>query len=267
MCPPIYLPALRDERSWVPHSPPLDPGLAVEQWERLRELVAEHVAPVALLQAEPWAPAMTFTRDLALVTPDTVVPLMPDSARGPFEAPLAARQLAARGLHGAIAVDPPRFDGGNVIADSHGRLLIGVTNPAPSDDFVAIVRSLEAATDRAAYRVPLAGGRFPHVDMAICDLAGRAWLVYPGALHEFGPVDPDWRDLFLGLPVITVAPDDGERLACNLVVHGDVVIGPEIGSELRHEINGLGIDYVPTPLTELAKAGGGAHCLTLELYH
>lgn len=265
MCPPTYLPSLRDERSWVPASPPLDRGMAAEQWERLRDLVAEHLAPVVLLQAEPWAPAMTFTRDLALVTTEAIVPFMPNSVRGPFETPLAARQLAALDIDVTATDDPRRFDGGNVLADNHGRLLIGVTNPTPPDGFVMTVRALEAATGRPAYRVPLAGGRFPHIDMAVCDLNGRAWLVYPGALHDFDPADPDWIELFVGRPVIIAAPEDGERLACNVVVHEDVAIGPEVSVDLRRQIERYGIDYLPTPLSEPAKAGGGAHCLTLEL--
>ncbi len=160
---------------------------------------------------------------------------------------------------------PPRFDGDNVLADSHGRLLIGVTAAEPAAEFTAAVRFLEQAAGRPTFAVPLAGGRFPHIDMAVCDLNGRAWLVYPDALSGFDLDDPDWNDLFLGLQVIKVTAADGEQLACNLVVQGDTAIGPEISTELQIRIEQHGIAYYGTPLTELLKAGGGAHCLTLEL--
>ena len=265
MSSPEFAPALSRERSWTAAAAPLDRGRAHEQWLALRHLVNDHIGPVVDLQAEPWAPAMTFTRDLALVADGVVVPLMPDSIRGPFEAPLARRQLVGLG----IGVDPNlellRFDGGNVLADSHGRLLVGVTTHSPTAEFTAAVRLLERVTGRPAYAVPVAGGRFPHIDMTICDLNGRAWLVYPDALPGFDLDDPDWTDLFQGLPVVTASSADGEILGCNLVVHGDVAIGPEISPELRRSLEDHGVAYIATDLSELLKAGGGAHCLTLEL--
>ncbi len=242
----------------------MDRSQANEQWEQLRNLILEHIGPVDLLQPEPWAPAMTFTRDLALVVDDKVVPLRPLSQRGSFETPLLRRHLASSGISLALE-EPVHFDGGNVIADSHGRLLIGVTTRDPSDELTAAVRCLESVVGRAAYSVPLAGGRFPHIDMGVCDLNGRGWLIYPGALAGFDVADSDWIDFLHGLPVLVAEPHDGERLACNLVVHGDLAIGPEISSQLRTKVEALGIDYIGTPLSDLRKAGGGAHCLTLEL--
>ena len=264
MCAPRFAPALRGEHSWVPDAAALRPALALEQWTQFRTLVEAHIAPVEDLQPEPWAPAMTFTRDLALATDDVVIPLMPASRRGPFEAPLARRRLSSLGLGSETTPEVLRFDGGNVLADAHGRLLIGVT-PEPTDDFIETVRFLEAATGRGAYQVPLAGRRFPHIDMAVCDLGGKAWLAYPDALSGFDLADDAWQTLFMGRPVITVEPVDGEQLACNLIVDSDVAIGPEISSTLRAQLDHCGIDYVGTPLTELLKAGGGAHCLTLQL--
>jgi N-dimethylarginine dimethylaminohydrolase len=264
MCAPRFAPALSGEHSWVQDAEPLQPALALEQWTRLRTLVEAHIAPVENLQPEPWAPAMTFTRDLALATDDVVIPLMPESRRGPFEAPLAHRRLSSLGVDCETTHEVVRFDGGNVLADTHGRLLIGVSSES-TDGFIETVRFLEAATGRAAYRVPLTGGRFPHIDMALCDLGGRAWLVYPDALPGFDLADEAWSTLFMERPVITVKPADGEQLACNLIVHRDVALGPEISPTLRTQLNQCGIHYVGTPLSKLLKAGGGALCLTLQL--
>ena len=265
MSAPRFTPAIAGDRSWLPDGEALDPGRAHEQWMCLRSLVAEHIGTVVELQAEPWAPAMTFTRDLATVIDSHVVPLVPASTRGPFEAPLAHRRLTELGVD---LVDTPhalRFDGGNVLADAHGRLLIGVTTAETDDAFMAVVRFLEETTGRPAFRVPLNGERFPHVDMAVCDLNGAGWLVYPPALPGLALADPDWSNLFLGLPVIIAEPDDGELLGCNLVVGDGCAIGPQISSRLQHQLDQLGMHYIGTPLTELLKAGGGAHCLTLEL--
>lgn len=265
MCAPSYLPALANERSWVADSSPLDRDLALDQWHRLRYLVEAHIGPVVELPAEPWAPAMTFTRDLALSTDEAVVPLMPTSHRGPFEAPLVQRCLTLLGTELTLPAEPLRFDGGNVLADSHGRLLVGVFSAEPASEVVEAVRFMEAATGRVGYRVPLAGGRFPHIDMAIADLDGTGWLVYPDVLPGFDLADPDWNELFLGLPVIEVDPADGEQLACNIVINGDIAIGPEISTDLAAKLDRHGLTYHGTDLGELLKAGGGAHCSTLEL--
>ena len=190
MCSPVFAARLAGEQSWLPTEPPLDRGLAVDQWERLASLISEHVGPVERLQPEPWAPAMTFTRDLGLAVDNQLVLLVPSSRRGPFEAPLVHRRLATSASNATLPERRIRLDGGNVLADSYGRLLIGVTSPEPTDELVGAVRALERATARDAYRVPLSGGRFPHLDMALCDLAGRAWLAYPTALPGFDPATP-----------------------------------------------------------------------------
>lgn len=265
MSAPRFLPALANDRSWIGDNKALDTERAMQQWGALRALVDDHIAPVVELQPEPWTPAMTFTRDLGLVTAGGIVPLMPSSSRGPFEAPPAHRRIRELGAPLVDVADPLRLDGGNVLADTHGRLLVGVTSSAPDPAFVAAVRVLEQVTNRPPFRVPLVGGRFPHVDMAVCDLNGAGWLVYPEALPGFDLADPAWDELFLGLPVIAASERDGELLGCNLIVGTDTAIGPEISHGLRQGIEQVGVRYLGTPLSELRKAGGGAHCLSLEL--
>lgn len=176
------------------------------------------ISPVVEVSAEPWALAMTFTRDLAVVTDDIVIPLMPHRIRGTFEAPLTRSVLVSLGLELTAPSEPLRFDGGNVRDDCHGRLLVGVLSDQPTAGFVEAVRFLEAATGRPAYRVPLAGGRLPHLDMAMCDLNGRAWLVSPDGSPGFDLADRASNELFLGRPVIVAGTTDGEQLGCNLVV-------------------------------------------------
>lgn len=265
MCSPRYAPRLAGDRSWTAADEPLDVPRAVDEWERLRSLVHTHIAPVLELQPEPWARAMTFTRDLAVITESAAVALMPTSVRGPFEAPLVHRSLAEAGVPLMATDDPVRIDGGNVLPDRHGRLLIGVTSSEPSEEMRTAVRRLEHATGRPSYRVPLVGGRFPHVDMAISDLQGRGWLAHPGALAGFDADDPAWQTLFVGKPVVVVDEPEGERLGCNVVVGDDVIIGPDLSFDLRRRLESFGFDYHGTPLEELRKAGGGAHCLTLEV--
>ena len=125
--------------------------------------------------------------------------------------------------------------------------------------------TLKRRTGRSAVGVPLGGGRWPHLDMAMADLGGRGWLVHPRALNGYDPTDAAWRSLFAGRPIIEVEADEGDRLACNVVMAGDVVIGPSIGPVTRSRIEALGFDYEAVDVGELTKAGGGVHCLTLEL--
>jgi N-dimethylarginine dimethylaminohydrolase len=259
---PRWLPELAPQNTW--HGGTLDVCAAADQWEALRDAVERRVGAVSVLGPAPWAAATTFVRDLGLVVEGDLVRLQPSGLRGRLEPPLLARALAAAGVEFDHRVAPLELDGGNVLADHHGRLVVGLCGE-PDAAMQSAVDALKLRTGRAVLGVPLAGGRWPHLDMAMADLGGRGWLVYPAALAGYDRSDPAWRAVFAGRPVIEVDVEEGERLGCNVLVAGDVVIGPPVEARTRTGIESLGFDYEPADVGELTKAGGGVHCLTLEL--
>ena len=260
---PRWLPALAQDRTWN-GSEPLDVVAAGDQWSALQEVIERRLGPVVVLDAAPWAQATTFVRDLGVVVDDELVFLRPAGLRGLLEPPVLVQRLAAAGITVDGEAEPLELDGGNVLADHHGRVLVGLCGE-PEPGLRAAVDALKQRTGRSAIGVPLAGGRWPHIDMALADLGGRGWLVHPGALGGYDPAEVTWRSLFVDRPVIEVDAEEGDRLACNVVVAGSVVIGPPIGAATRARVEALGFDYESVDVAELAKAGGGVHCLTLEL--
>jgi N-dimethylarginine dimethylaminohydrolase len=67
--------------------------------------------------------------------------------------------------------------------------------------------------------------------------------------------------------VIDVSAADAARFACNLVVVGDVVITGPISTALERRIARRGYHVERVDLGEFYKAGGGARCLSLALWH
>ncbi len=260
---PRWLPTLAAQRTWT-GGDPLDVAAAGDQWLALHDVIERRVGAVLVLDAAPWAQATTFVRDLGVMVDGELVLVRPAGLRGLLEPPLLARRLAEAGVPVSDGAAPSELDGGNVLADHHGRLLVGLCGE-PEAGLRTAVDALKLRTGRSAVGVPLAGGRWPHLDMAMADLGGRGWLVHPGALAGYDPTDAAWRSLFADRPVIEVDPEEGDRLACNVLVAGGVVIGPPIGARTRSRVEALGFDYEAVDVGELTKAGGGVHCLTLEL--
>ncbi|MFN3219866.1 MAG: dimethylarginine dimethylaminohydrolase family protein [Acidimicrobiales bacterium] len=259
---PHRLPGLPSELCWDDGAP-LDVNAACAQWDMLREAVERCVGEVLVLEPGLLARSTTFVRDLGLAIDGSLVLLRPAGLRGLLEPPSFARMLRSSGID--LADGPlPALDGGNVMADHHGRLLVGLCGE-PTSSLRAAVDALKVRTGRTAIGVPLAGGRWPHLDMALADLGGRGWLVHPEALAGYDRTDAAWREVFAGRPVIEIAPDEANGLACNVLVAGDVVIGPPVGACTRRRVEALGFRYEAVDVSELVKAGGGVHCLTLEL--
>lgn len=264
MCRPDWRRPIPAERLWRDNAGPLDTGRLREEWEALRELVDRHVGPVLEIRTEPWAIGMCFVRDLAVTAGGRVVPLMPTLHRGPFEAPLFRRELERAGVSVTRPDRPLPLDGGNVVTDHQGRLLVGV-HGEPSDELRTTVRELESITGAPAVAVPLRVDHFPHLDMVLADLAGRGWLAHAEQLPGLVAKSPAWQEFLGGQPLVETGSEDGDRLACNLVVGREAVVGPAVSHRLRSAVERLGLEFVPTPLDEWRKLGSGAHCLTLEL--
>ena len=264
LCPPTHFAAHFLGNPWMAWWQSIDGDRAAREWERLRDLLADHGARVVVLPPDPGAGAMTFARDAALVyAPGHAFILRNDGPRGEVEPPLVDRWFAGAGYRTEIV--PRRVDGGNLLRCADGRFLIGLKPGATGRVERYLARLLGRLGGARCFGVPLADPRYLHLDMVLADLCGRGWLVYPAGLAGSDFSHPAWGALFRGRPIIEVAPDEASRLACNVVTVGRTVIGSGLSPRLVRSIRALGCDVAVTGLDEFRKAGGGAHCLTLEL--
>ena len=264
MASPDHYRALHFLNPWMTYREDTDPAAAMRQWSSLREALISAGADVEVVSGVPHAPAMTFTRDAAIVVGDRrAVVLRNGGWRGDTEPGPIRRRLRRLGFD----VDRTRrrdvLEGGNLLRRTEGGHLVGIAGSAPT----APIERLAALAEPEAgpwIGVGLLGRRHLHLDTALADLGGRGWLAYPDALAGWDE-DPAWSDVLGGAPVIEVDDDQAASLACNVVVVGTTVIGGGLDARLRRRIGGLGLDVIDLDLDEFRKAGGGAHCLTLEL--
>lgn len=250
---------------WMTWHEAVDVGRAVRQWEGVVEAVELAGGKVELVEPNPESGAMTFTRDTAVVaaTGQAVV-LRNVGRRGDVEPERIAAWLADNGFATEEPVGQDRIDGGNVVAAE--RWLIGMPLGATRAELDRLADVLADRSGRGAVGIPLAEARYGHLDLALADLGGRAWLASPPALGAPDFDDPRWQTVLDGRPVIAVDDEEAQQLACNVVVVGETVIGGGLTPRLCREIERVGLCPVAVALDEFRKAGGGAHCLTLELF-
>lgn len=251
---------------WMTWQEEVDLARALRQWEGLVEAVELAGGKVELVDPHPESGAMTFTRDTAVVAADAeAVVLRNAGRRGDVEPDRIAAWLADTGFAVRRLDGQDRVDGGNVLATAEC-WLIGMPADAARGELDRLADLLGELSARRCVGIPLAQPRYGHLDLALADLGGRAWLVYPPALVAPDLDGATWQRVLGGRPVVAVDDEEAERLACNVVVVGDTVIGGGLTSRLCREIEHLGLSPAPIELDEFRKGGGGAHCLTLELF-
>lgn len=266
MSPPVGYGVHHLLNPWMTWHESVDVGRALAQWQGLVDAVELAGGKVELAEPNPESGAMTFTRDTAVVAADGVAVVLRNvGRRGDVEPGRIAAWLAEHGFAIEEPAEQDRLDGGNVVAAA-GRWLIGMPSEARRPELDRLADVLAARSGHGAVGVPLVQARYGHLDLALADLGGRAWLAYPPALGAPDLTDARWQRVLDGRPVVAVDDDEARRLACNVVVVGETVIGGGLTPRLCRAIEQLGLCPVPVALDEFRKAGGGAHCLTLELF-
>lgn len=263
LCPPDHFAVHFLGNPWLDWQDTVNPDRARVEWEALRAAIMASGGCTALIPAQPGASAMTFVRDAALMyAPRQALLLRNDGARGEVEPQCYGRWFRKQGYR--TETSPYRIDGGNILRCTDGRYLVGIKPEASGRVERYLARLVARHGGARCLGIPLADPRYLHLDLVLADLGGRGWLVYPDGFCRGAFSHPAWKQVFLDRPVITVDRDEAGRLACNVVVVGETVIGGGLSPRLARAIERLGLTAVPTPLDEFVKAGGGAHCLTLE---
>ncbi len=263
--PPSYLDPHFLLNPWMSWHEALDRRVAMRQWENMCRTIENTGARLEVLPPEVAASAMTYTRDASLVLPNgEVLVLLNDGPRSTSEPAIVARWFAEKGLAPNYLPPSHRLDGGNVLHCSDGRWLVGLK--AGSDRSGAHhLATLLRRGGAECVGIPLADPAFVHLDLVFADLGGRAWLVYRPGLAEPDLAHPRWQAVLGDRPVIEVERDEAYRLACNVLVVGDAVLGSGLSPRLCRAIEALGLEPVAIDLDEFRKGGGGVHCLTQEL--
>ncbi|WP_327001051.1 arginine deiminase-related protein [Dactylosporangium sp. NBC_01737] len=253
---PTYFDVEYSINPWMDPKKPTDTGLAVAQWEWLRDLYLELGHRVELLEPRPGLLDMVFAANGATVLNGQVFVAR---FRHPQRRPEADAYLDWFRDHGYRDVRQSRW-----------------VNEGEGDYLVAAGRLLAGTgfrTDSRAHReseeffgVPVTGltlidPHYYHLDTALCVLDAETVMYYPRAFS------PDSRRLLEELyPDAIKASDlDAAVFGLNAVSDGRHVVLPQAATGLIAQVRERGFTPIGADMSELLKAGGSVKCCTLEL--
>ena len=256
MCPPEYFAVQYAINPWMNPSQPVDPALAMRQWQRLGEAYARLGHTVRTITPEPGLPDMVFAANGATVIDGKVLGA---AFKYPQRQPEAAAYLNWFRSH-----DYGQVRESQVLNEGEGDIVFAGRAILAGYGF----RSDEAVRDELTelFGLPvislrLVDPRFYHLDTALVVLDEDTAAYYPAAF------DDDGRAALAShfSQLIEVKDEDAEVLGLNAISDGRNVVLPEQATGLAAQLVAAGFNPVGVDMSELLKAGGGPKCCTLEL--
>ncbi|MET0900244.1 MAG: dimethylargininase [Mycobacterium sp.] len=241
---------------WMDTSAPVDPALAVAQWDGLRQTYLSLGHTVDLVHPEPGLPDMVYAANGGLIIGDTAIVARFKFAERAGEARAYAAWMAAAGY-------TPRFT--DHLNEGQGDLLVVGSTILAGTGF----RTDEAAhaeiaelTGMPVVTLHLTDPRFYHLDTALAVLDDTTIAYYPPAF-----TDASRATLLRLFPTaIEVSTADAYVLGLNVVSDGKHVVLPAAAVGFAGQLAGHGFEPIGVELSELLKGGGSVKCCTLEVY-
>ncbi|MEU6432350.1 dimethylargininase [Microbispora sp. NPDC046973] len=255
MCPPVHFDVVYSINAWMDPGKPTDTGLAVVQWERLRNLYQGLGHQVELIDPVPGLPDMVFAANGATVVDGRVLAARFRHAERAAEAPAYADWFRRRGYPVHLGEHVNEGEGDYLVTGE--RILAGSgfrTDPRAHAE-------AERVLGLPTVGLTLVDPRFYHLDTALAVLDHEEIMYYPAA---FSPESrATLRELY---PDAILATDaDAEVFGLNAVSDGRHVLLPEQAVHLIDALWNRGFVPIGVELSELMKSGGSAKCCTLEI--
>jgi N-dimethylarginine dimethylaminohydrolase len=255
MCRPTYFAVEYTINPWMDPSAPVDPALAIRQWETLRRTFLDLGHTVDEIEPVPGLPDMVFAANGATVVDGEVLAVQFRDPQRADEAPAYRSWFERAGypVHEAKFVNEGEGDillvGGMLLAGTGFR----TTHAAHAQ--------LQEVFGRPVVTLQLVDPRFYHLDTALCVLDERTVAYLPEA---FSPGSQAvLRRLFPDAILADLA--DAEVFGLNAVSDGRNVVLPTQATGLATKLRERGYNTIGVDLSELLKAGGGPKCCTLVL--
>jgi N-dimethylarginine dimethylaminohydrolase len=254
VCPPTHFGVLYEINPWMSRTVDVDLDRAQAQWDDLVRLLTDAGATVERLEPVEGLPDLVFTANAGIVDGATFVPARFANPERRGEEPVDVAWFADHGwevLH--LPGDAPHEGAGDTLP--FGGDLVG--GHRWRSDAAAQV-ALGAALGTTVHLVELADERLYHLDMTFCPLDERRALVTPDAYADRTLLDLVPEPLELTL-------DEALALTANSVVVGTNIVMSACPPRVGRQLEAWGFDVAVADVSEFAKAGGGARCLTLAL--
>ena len=257
MCPPDHYGIQYEINPWMSTERQADHGLAVEQWQALREKLVEAGAKISQVTPVEGLPDLVFTANAAIVFKQQAVLARFKHEQRQGEEPHFERWLSD---HGWEVLPPPEdcsFEGAGDALFCGDSLFAGYRQRSDANGLQQIGEQLGVRI----LPLELVDPYYYHIDTCFCPLTTDEAIYFPGAFDDYGR-----KVLEEHIPkLLPIAEVEARSFACNAVVVGKTVVTNTGCPQLHEQLQRVGYQPVATPLGEFVKAGGSAKCLTLRL--
>lgn len=258
MCPPDHFGIAYEINPWMDRTNQPDPDRAREQWYRLVACLKEAGARVEFLPPVPSLPDEVFTADIGLIDRNRFVVSRFRYAQRQPETDQGADWFRSRDYE---VVELP-LEAGESLECSDvclfgGVLLAGYGFRTTLSAHGTIARLLR----KRVLSIEFIDSRFYHLDTSFCPLDDRRALITPAAWSRRGC---QLIERLVPEPLV-LELDEAMTFCANSLVVGKTVIMPSCPPRVGHLLERWGFTICVTPMSEFLKAGGGVHCLTLDL--
>ena len=257
MCAPEYFDVTYAINPWMRPDAPVDPALALRQWETLKRTYESLGHSVATIAPVAGLPDMVFAANGATVIDGRVLGVRFRYPERAAEAQAYLGWFRSNGWPSVREATHVNEGEGDILVAGDGTILAGY---GFRSDFEA-GEELAAEFGRRVVSLRLVDPRFYHLDTALCVLDCSTAMYYPAAFDDAGRAA--LTSMFAEL--IEAKDEDAEVLGLNAVSDGRHVVLAAAATGLARSLRTRGFEVVPVDMSELLKAGGGAKCCTLEL--
>lgn len=259
MCPPTHFRVTYSINPWMDPTKPVDPALALFQWEDLRDRYRALGHTVEILDPVPDLPDMVFAANGATVVDSRVLGARFANPQRTAEAPAHLAWFRSRGW---TEVREPEQ-----INEAEGDFAITSSWILAGQGFRSSPLAHDEAQEffgRPVISLELTDPRYYHLDtaLAVLDDARDEVMYYPGAFS------PGSRAVLARLfpDALLATETDAAAFGLNAVSDGRNVLLPRGATGLRGPLRRRGYAPVPVDLSELHKAGGSVKCCTMEFH-
>ena len=243
---------------WMDPARPVDQSKAMQQWQALKQTYEDLGAKVELIELDNPQPDHVFVGDSVFLYGDKAVASRFRYAERTEEVEPILAEFAARGYQVLRLPETLYYEGNGDTIYWNGRLLAGYDQRSSLEAH----QELEALLGLPVVSLDVQAPHF-HVDTCITPLDENTLAYVAGALSA------ESMEIVrgLGANLIEISADEGLKLAGNCItIDGHVVLSTTEAPAFQAALEAAGFTPHPLDLSEFAKSGGGAKCLTLEAY-
>jgi N-dimethylarginine dimethylaminohydrolase len=256
MTPPHFFAVDYAINPWMDTTNPVDPTVAVAQWQHLRDIYLGLGHIVDLVDPVPGLPDMVYAANGGLIVNGTAVVARFKYPQRQQESIAYADWMRSRGYNPVQThhVNEGQGDllpvGDMILAGTGFR-----TDPRAHAEIAEIF-------DRPLVSLQLVDPRFYHLDTALTVLDDTTIAYYPPAFTKSSRAQLE--TLFPDAIVVDSA--DAYVFGLNAVSDGRHVVHPAAALGFAKQLSDSGFEPVGVEMSELLKGGGSVKCCTLEVY-